>query len=31
MQRMREENPHLTREMARHLTVHGTRQNEDGT
>ena len=29
--RMQEENPHLTPEMARHLTVHGTRQNEDGT
>lgn len=29
--RMREENPHLTPEMARHLTVHGVRQNEDGT
>lgn len=29
--RMEEENPHLTPEMARHLTVHGARQNEDGT
>jgi pimeloyl-ACP methyl ester carboxylesterase len=31
VQRMREENPHLTPEMAHHLTVHGTRRNEDGT
>jgi pimeloyl-ACP methyl ester carboxylesterase len=29
--RMEEENPHLTPEMARHLTVHGSRRNEDGT
>ena len=29
--RMEEENPHLTSEMARHLTVHGARKNEDGT
>ncbi len=29
--RMMEANPHLTAEMARHLTVHGTRRNEDGT
>lgn len=29
--RMREENPHLAPEMARHLTVHGVRQNDDGT
>ncbi len=29
--RMREENPRLTPEMARHLTVYGTRRNEDGT
>ena len=29
--RMEHENPHLTSEMARHLTVHGTCQNEDGT
>src|SRR3990170_1262683 len=29
--RMEEENPHLTPEMARHLTAHGTRRNEDGT
>ncbi len=29
--RMREANPHLTVEQARHLTVHGVRRNEDGT
>jgi pimeloyl-ACP methyl ester carboxylesterase len=29
--RMREENPHLTPEMARHLTIHGVRENDDGT
>lgn len=29
--RMREENPHLTAEMAHHLTVHGSRENADGT
>jgi len=29
--RMLEENPHLTLEMAKHLTLHGMRQNEDGT
>jgi len=29
--RMIEANPHLTPEMARHLTLHGTRMNEDGT
>ena len=29
--RMREENPHLTAEMARHLTLHGMRPNDDGT
>ena len=29
--RMREENKHLSPEQARHLTVHGTNQNEDGT
>jgi pimeloyl-ACP methyl ester carboxylesterase len=29
--RMQEENPHLTPDMARHLTVHGARRNEDGT
>ncbi|MHB8376026.1 MAG: alpha/beta fold hydrolase [Dehalococcoidia bacterium] len=31
VKRMREENPHLTAEMARHLTVHGSRADEDGT
>jgi pimeloyl-ACP methyl ester carboxylesterase len=29
--RMQEENPHLTVEQARHLTVQGVNQNEDGT
>lgn len=29
--RMKEENGHLTDEQARHLTVHGISQNEDGT
>ncbi len=29
--RMQEENPHLSAEQARHLTTHGTNQNEDGT
>ena len=29
--RMQEANPHLTPEMARHLTIHGTRRNDDGT
>jgi pimeloyl-ACP methyl ester carboxylesterase len=29
--RMQEENPHLTADQARHLTVHGVNQNEDGT
>ena len=28
---MIEANPHLTPEMARHLTLYGTRMNEDGT
>jgi pimeloyl-ACP methyl ester carboxylesterase len=31
VRRMRDENPHLTAEQARHLTVHGANQNEDGT
>lgn len=31
LQRMREENPHLSAEQARHLTIHGSNQNEDGT
>lgn len=30
-QRMRAENPHLSAEQARHLTIHGSNQNEDGT
>lgn len=30
-QRMQGENPHLNAEQARHLTVHGVNQNEDGT
>lgn len=29
--RMQTENPHLTAEQARHLTIHGSNQNEDGT
>jgi pimeloyl-ACP methyl ester carboxylesterase len=29
--RMAEENAHLSPEQARHLTVHGVQQNEDGT
>ncbi len=31
VRRMMEENPHLTLEMARHLTLHGTRRQGDGT
>jgi pimeloyl-ACP methyl ester carboxylesterase len=31
VKRMREENPHLTAEMAHHLTVHGMKDNGDGT
>jgi pimeloyl-ACP methyl ester carboxylesterase len=30
-QRLREANPHLTEEQARHLTIHGANQNEDGS
>jgi pimeloyl-ACP methyl ester carboxylesterase len=30
-QRMQEENPHLSPDQSRHLTVHGVSQNEDGT
>ena len=30
-QRMQAENPHLSPEQARHLTIHGINQNEDGT
>ena len=29
--RMREQNPHLSADLARHLTVHGVRQNDDGS
>jgi pimeloyl-ACP methyl ester carboxylesterase len=29
--RMMEENPHLTEDMAKHLTIHGMRQDEDGS
>ncbi len=29
--RMQEANPHLSEEHARHLTIHGVNQNEDGT
>ncbi len=29
--RMQEQNKHLTNEQARHLTLHGVNQNEDGT
>jgi len=28
---MQTENPHLTEAQARHLTIHGSNQNEDGT
>lgn len=31
VQRMKEENKHLSDEQARHLTLHGAIQNEDGT
>ena len=31
VQRMREENPHLSPEMAQHLTIHGMHTNDDGT
>ncbi len=30
-ERMIEANPHLTPEMARHLTIHGSNANDDGT
>ncbi|MEQ8858555.1 MAG: alpha/beta hydrolase [Pseudomonadales bacterium] len=30
-ERMQTENPHLTEARARHLTIHGSNQNEDGT
>jgi pimeloyl-ACP methyl ester carboxylesterase len=31
VRRMEEENPHLSDEMAKHLTIHGARENDDGT
>jgi hypothetical protein len=31
MARIREANPHLTSELARHLTIYGVRRNENGT
>jgi pimeloyl-ACP methyl ester carboxylesterase len=31
LQRMKEENPHLSEEQARHLTAHGVVRNEDGS
>ena len=30
-QRMQDTNPHLSPDQARHLTIHGSNQNEDGT
>ena len=30
-ERMQTENPHLTEAQARHLTIHGSNQNEDGS
>lgn len=30
-ERMQQANPHLTEDQARHLTIHGSNQNEDGT
>ncbi len=30
-ERMQTENPHLTETQARHLTIHGSNQNEDGS
>ncbi len=30
-ERMQSENPHLSEDQARHLTIHGSNQNEDGT
>ena len=30
-QRMQDTNPHLSPDQARHLTIHGSHQNEDGT
>jgi len=31
LERMRQENPRLTVDQARHLTIHGVRRNENGT
>ena len=31
LRRMRQANPHLSVEQARHLTIHGSNRNEDGT
>lgn len=31
LERMREANPHLTPDQARHLTIHGSYRDEDGT
>jgi pimeloyl-ACP methyl ester carboxylesterase len=31
LERMQEANPHLSPEQARHLTIHGSNQNEDGS
>ncbi|MHA1108706.1 MAG: alpha/beta fold hydrolase, partial [Alphaproteobacteria bacterium] len=31
IERMQEANPHLRPDQARHLTIHGVNQNEDGT
>lgn len=31
IERMRDANPHLNEEQARHLTIHGTYRDEDGT
>jgi pimeloyl-ACP methyl ester carboxylesterase len=31
IERMKEANPHLSGDQARHLTIHGTNQNEDGS
>jgi pimeloyl-ACP methyl ester carboxylesterase len=31
MERMREANPHLSADLARHLTIYGVRRNENGT
>lgn len=31
LRRMQDENPHLSADQARHLTIHGSHQNEDGS